>query len=203
MTGITIDGNISHDSAKGGAGGYGGYGSGQGDGIILLDNYGNSAGITGAVVRNNLLYSNNRNGISFFDQAASTNYIVHNTLYANSSYGVDLTGTPAVNIVNNIICSNSTGQIGGSTTGTTAGNVTTCPTFASTNPADSDFLDMTSDLNNASTSYDDELAPTDYAGNSRPQDTGPEAGAYEYGAEASSTPSISGGVFSGVQFGGE
>jgi hypothetical protein len=153
-------------------------------------------------VYNNLIWDNQECGIKQEnDHTSSTIYYYNNTVNNNVNENFWLKSGPTYYLRNNISSNNNgSDSISGASASTNWG---TSPTYVSTTVASDDYLKLavgsTTEIDNG---YDTSAVVTiDYWGNAR--DANIDIGAYEYGAEVPSTPSISGGVFSGVQFGGE
>jgi parallel beta-helix repeat protein len=150
----------------------------RGWGILLGSGSGNLA-------YNNIVW-NNKGGIEINYGGPSNTKVYNNTVFGNNGVGIKISASQNSSVMNNISYQNS-GDIVNSGSGTSmGGNITSNPSFV--NAAAFDFK-----VKVGSPAIDGGVGvngvPDDFSGNSRPQGSGYDAGAYEYGTSvADSTP---------------
>ena len=144
---------------------------------------------------NNILYKNHA-GL-FVAYGAVDTQVFNNTIYGNTSFGLDVngafSGSTNARVINNIVYGNGSSQITNDATNTTLqNNLTTNPLFI--NPSAGGFH-----LQSGSPAIDAGMTlpevPCDFDGNSRPAGSSHDIGAYEYGGTKSTncTSGSSGG----------
>ncbi len=168
----------------------------SGDGNKAYNNisYGNYAGlcilhrVTNARLFNNISYGNDYYGIYLGWASTDKSYVANNTVYDNNGSGI-FVGDDAKNstVTNNIAYLNKGGniQLGQQTGTTTSNNLTSNPLFV--NATAKDFH-----LKAGSPAIDGGAAinfiSDDFSGNSRPQGSSHDIGAYEINSGADTTP---------------
>jgi hypothetical protein len=172
---FTVEKNIAYNSGHSDYGaGYSEWGAAgvtAGDGLLVWAN--------NSTVKNNIVYGNLGDGI---DINRSTDTVYNNTSYNNDGRGLNIK-TSGHTIRNNISYLNGSGDniISGNTA---SNNLNANPNFI--NASSSDFhLASNSPAINAG--YLVTSVTDDYDGNSRPQGSGYDIGAYEYGGVPSDT----------------
>jgi hypothetical protein len=135
-----------------------------------------------------LFYKNARSGILCSTTARDAK-IFHNTFWNNGYYATKLAGTNCTNtqIRNNIFWQNIPGNILNSGAGTTdANNFTTDPKFIDSSKYDFRLQSGSPAIDKGATLS---VVPTDFNGTKRPQGSGYDIGAFEYGGATISSGS--------------
>ena len=162
--------------------------------VIVINQPSDGSGVSGATIANNLIWNATKSGMQIGDGSGNSRLssvtIYNNTIYISGWYGIDVydneQNSNYITIKNNIVLNGTSGNLHGTSGYTLAANLTTNPSFVSTNEANDNFLKLSSDSNNAiDQGYDliSEGITEDYFGNSRPKRSGYDIGAHEYGLE--------------------
>ena len=183
-----IEGNSIHDNEGHGVHVYGTPGSDDG---IVRNNFVFSNGSRGilvgygsrGLVYNNVVYKNgfkhNEAGIAVHFGSPKDMKVYNNTVYGNKNYGITIWSGSNTIVKNNIAYNNGKAQIHDVATNTTeSNNIETNPSFVDVDKAD---FHLQSDSNAIDTGTD--LSPVlsmDIDGNSRPQGSSFDIGAYEF-----------------------
>lgn len=192
INGLIISGNVFYDN---------GFCSGMPGHNLYVQATSSGAGLQGLVIYNNRFWGSNRSGVHIgmlSGQLSGDLKILNNTFYDNDDYGISFDSSVPDNqlvLINNIANGNGVSQMNFRSVAPkqNVNNLTSSPSYASTNPSDTNFLKLSSSSTNAIDQGSDlssEGITLDAFGNSRLSSGNFDIGAHEYNGSAPSNNAL-------------